>query len=162
MILHPLRRVLWGDTWKHTAEKRQKNETSVIMHPLRQAIWRYIWKHIVEKNQINATNVTFYLLNEVIWGNILNTHTGEKPNKCNQCDYTSSQAKNLGGHMKKHVWWLIVLHKNAVKRSLRAPSVQINVNINRHQGTMPTIDQYPNCFKCTNTQSSLPLPSYNH
>ena len=30
----------------------------------------------------------------------LKTHSGEKPNKCNQCDYASSQAGNLRAHLK--------------------------------------------------------------
>ena len=32
----------------------------------------------------------------------LKTHSGEKPNKCNQCDYASSQASNLRRHLKTH------------------------------------------------------------
>ena len=30
------------------------------------------------------------------------THTGEKPNKCNQCDYTCTLASNLKRHKKTH------------------------------------------------------------
>ena len=29
-------------------------------------------------------------------------HSGEKPNKCNQCDYASSDASNLRRHTKTH------------------------------------------------------------
>merc|ERR1711953_1481138 len=32
----------------------------------------------------------------------LKKHSGEKPNKCNQCDYASSQAGNLRAHLKTH------------------------------------------------------------
>ena len=32
----------------------------------------------------------------------LKTHSGEKSNKCNQCDYASSQASNLRTHLKTH------------------------------------------------------------
>ena len=32
----------------------------------------------------------------------MKTHTGEKSNKCIQCDYASSLAGNLRTHMKKH------------------------------------------------------------
>ena len=32
----------------------------------------------------------------------MKTHTGEKPNKCNQCDYASSQAGKLRRHLKMH------------------------------------------------------------
>ena len=30
------------------------------------------------------------------------THSGEKSNNCNQCDYASYQADNLRGHLKMH------------------------------------------------------------
>ena len=29
-------------------------------------------------------------------------HSGEKPHKCNQCDYTSSRASDLRRHLKAH------------------------------------------------------------
>ena len=32
----------------------------------------------------------------------LKTHTGEKSNKCNQCDYASSEAGDLRRHLKTH------------------------------------------------------------
>ena len=32
----------------------------------------------------------------------LKTHSGEKSNKCNQCDYASSQAGSLRTHLKTH------------------------------------------------------------
>ena len=32
----------------------------------------------------------------------LKTHSGEKANKCNQCDYASSQAGHLRTHLKIH------------------------------------------------------------
>ena len=32
----------------------------------------------------------------------LKTHSGEKPNKCNQCDFASSMASNLRKHLKTH------------------------------------------------------------
>ena len=32
----------------------------------------------------------------------LKAHSGEKSNKCNQCDYASSQAGNLRTHLKTH------------------------------------------------------------
>ena len=36
------------------------------------------------------------------FGIILNTHDGEKSNKCNQCGFASSQAGNLMKHLKTH------------------------------------------------------------
>ena len=32
----------------------------------------------------------------------MKTHSGEKPNKCNQCDFASSQAGHLRRHLKTH------------------------------------------------------------
>ena len=32
----------------------------------------------------------------------LQMHGGEKPNKCNQCDYASSRADHLRTHLKTH------------------------------------------------------------
>ena len=34
--------------------------------------------------------------------NNLKSHSGEKSNKCNQCDYVSSQASYLRSHLKTH------------------------------------------------------------
>ena len=62
VILYPIGQEIWGDIWKHTVQKRQTNVTSVIIHPLVHTIWGPIWKHTVEKL-----------------------------NKCNQCDFASSQ-----------------------------------------------------------------------
>ena len=31
------------------------------------------------------------------------THSGEKPNKCKQCDFASSQAGHLRTHLKKNI-----------------------------------------------------------
>ena len=84
--MHPLRQAIWGDIWKHTAEKSQTNATNVIMHPLRQTVWGHIWRRTVEKSL----------------------------KKCNQCDYASSDASTLRRHMKTHsgekstVWFCIL------------------------------------------------------
>ena len=32
----------------------------------------------------------------------MKTHSGERPNKCNQCDYASSYASALRAHLKTH------------------------------------------------------------
>ena len=89
--MHPQRQAVWGDIWKHTVEKGQTNATNVAMHLLRQAIWGFIWKHTVEKSQTNAISV---------WH--LRTHSGEKLNKCSQCDFASSEAANLRRHLETH------------------------------------------------------------
>ena len=35
---------------------------------------------------------------------IADTKNKEKPHKCNQCDYASSQASSLRRHLKTHSW----------------------------------------------------------
>ena len=38
----------------------------------------------------------------------LKIHSGEKPNKCNQCDYATSHAGHLRTHLKTHSgYWLL-------------------------------------------------------
>ena len=32
----------------------------------------------------------------------MKTHSGEKPNKCNQCDFASAYSKSLRTHLKTH------------------------------------------------------------
>ena len=32
----------------------------------------------------------------------MKTHSGEKPNKCNQCEYSSVEASKLRIHLKRH------------------------------------------------------------
>ena len=43
----------------------------------------------------------------------LKTHSGEKPNQCNVCDYASSRASNLRRHLK------FTVDKNAMSISRR-------------------------------------------
>ena len=65
------------------------------------------------ENQIERDN-TFYMVqfmdqsleqqnSNKKTGNVhMKTHIGEKLNKCNQCDFASSQAGNLRRHLKRH------------------------------------------------------------
>ena len=63
-----------------------------------QDIWGQIWKRTVEKSQINVTNVTMRPLRQAIWKRTVE----KKSNKCDQCDYVSSQAGHLRTHLKTH------------------------------------------------------------
>ena len=72
------------------------------MHPLIvSALRRHLIKHSGEKP--NRCNQCDYASSGA--GNLrthLKTHSGEKPNKCNQCDYASSYASALRRHLIKH------------------------------------------------------------
>ena len=60
-----------------------------------------IWKHTVDKSQTNATNVTASSRAGHL-RTYLTMHSGEKLNKCNQCEYASSKASDLRRHLKTH------------------------------------------------------------
>ena len=47
-------------------------------------------------NQRNAANVTMHAYRQ------FKIQTGEKPYKCSQCDFTSSDRRNLRIHLKIH------------------------------------------------------------
>ena len=86
-------------------------------------VWRMqMWKSWIEiltmsLSHINATNAAIHLPVQVIWRLIWNStmeaqagqlekhlkmHSGEKSNKCSQCDFTCSQPFNLRRVLKMH------------------------------------------------------------
>ena len=52
----------------------------------RQAIWGHIWKHTVEKSHTNAINVPMHAQMLEILSHIWKKHSGERLNKCKQCN----------------------------------------------------------------------------
>ena len=56
------------------------------------------FENTLEKSQTNATNVTASPQANDLTRH-LKTHTGEKSNKCNQCDFATSHAGNLRTHL---------------------------------------------------------------
>ena len=74
-----------------------------MLHLLVLKIWGHILKRTVEKRQTNATNVTLHpFIHISALRKHLKIHSGEKPNKCNQCNYAPSQAVHLRAHLKTH------------------------------------------------------------
>ena len=55
----------------------------------------------MDKSLTSATNVTLHPTILQFWRHIWR-HTGEKPNKCSQCDYASPRAAHLRMHLKTH------------------------------------------------------------
>ena len=93
----------WGLIWKRTVAKSQTNATNVTLHPLRQAICGGIWKHTVEKRQVKQMQqmwLCIFLCKRI--EDTFRMHSGEKSNKCNQCNYASPHASSLRTHLKTH------------------------------------------------------------
>ena len=99
-----LRQAIWEHIWKCTVEKSQTNATNATLHPLRQAIWGHIWKPTEAKSYTNAPSVTMQYASSRsdVLRTHLKTHSGEKSNKCNQCDYACSDPSALRKHLKIH------------------------------------------------------------
>ena len=58
--------------------------------------------HLMEKSTTNATTVALYLLMQALWRIIWKKHSGERSNKCNQCNFASSHKSALREHLKTH------------------------------------------------------------
>ena len=99
--LHPLGKVLWGNIWKYTAEKSWTNATNATLPLHRQAIWEYLWKHIEGGKIKQMHSVWLVWLCILSSGKSKETSSGN-PNRCCQCDYSSSQASHLKRHLKTH------------------------------------------------------------
>ena len=112
----------------NNGEKSNKCNKCDFIYFLGQTSWGHIWKRTVKKSQTNASNATLsifpYRHVEDSFGNAqrrkveqmqwvwlcifsgrpfedtLKTHSGKKPNKCNQCDYACSDPSALRSHSK--------------------------------------------------------------
>ena len=87
----------WGHIWKRTVAKSQTNATNVTASSQASHLRRHFKTHSGEKS--NKCNQCDYASS---WVDALITHSGEKTNKCNQCDFASSQARLLSQHLKTH------------------------------------------------------------
>ena len=94
VTMHFVMQAIYRNMWKISAVKGETIVTSVTMHLFMEAIYRNIWKCTAEKGHTNATSVTMHLFMHAIWKKHLKTQS-RKSNKCNQCNYESSQECNL-------------------------------------------------------------------
>ena len=86
------------DTFENAQwKKSQTNATTVTMPFLTQLIWGHIWKYT---NAILTINVNLHGKQMKLMRFGIKTHSGEKSNKCSQCEYAFSHAGNLRTHMK--------------------------------------------------------------
>ena len=89
VTLHPHKQAIWGNIWKRTVEKRQ---TFQNRQRRRAKEVQPMWLYNVESTSSQAGELR----------KRLKTHSGEKTNKCNQCDFASSHVWSLKAHLKTH------------------------------------------------------------
>ena len=109
MLPNQLWQVIWGFIWNTHWRKAKKCEyvfsrAGNLRRPLKlhnELHWRkmqpmQIWK--IEQMQL----AWICILPVMPFEDTFVKHTGEKPNKCNECDVPSCQAKNLTRHLNRH------------------------------------------------------------
>ena len=87
--------------WKGAVKKGQTDVISVTMHFVMQAIYRSMWQITAVKGQTIVTSMNMHLFVHAIWKKHFKTQW-RKSNKCNQCNYESSQGWNLKTPFKIH------------------------------------------------------------
>ena len=94
--------VHWGWQFQHPFEnaqrKHQTNAMSVTLHSPRQAIWGFMLSWILRLPVgANAKSHSLHFFD-------FSLHCTEIWNKCNLCNYSSSQPANLMNHLKMHIF----------------------------------------------------------
>ena len=64
--------------------------------------WEILKKKTDNVMKSDKCNLCDYASSQADFSRHLKTHSGEKPKKCNQCDYASFKAINLRRHLKTH------------------------------------------------------------
>ena len=101
MLLCILTSRRFEEAFENTVEKSQTNVTSAIMPLFEKAIWGHIWKRTVVKSgeKLNKCNQCDYASSRAdVLRTLLKAHNGEKSNKCNQCDFAPSLRTRLKTH----------------------------------------------------------------
>ena len=87
--------------WLYTMEKRKTNAAIVTVSSYASALNRHWKTHTGERpNKCNQCDYATSCAD--VLKTHLKTHSGERPNKCNQCDFASSRAEHLRTHLKIH------------------------------------------------------------
>ena len=96
-----------------------------------------------------------HLLRQAILRRLLKTHSGEKPNKCNQCTHASSQAGKLRRHFITHSEEKQIICNQCNYASSKAGILRTHVKM--HSGV--TSKKCNQChFKC----SCLGMPYWHY
>ena len=125
--LYQSKLTIWGSIWTCTVEKiKQVRPVQLYINPswqfeeafenaqwkcdqcnitsIQADIWGSIWKCTVEKNQNSANIATLHQSKLKIWKKHLKTHSREKSNECDQCDFVQTKLAIWGG-----IWIRIVM-----------------------------------------------------
>ena len=86
---------LWGDTG---GVNRRQSRRKVTRLTLARSHHTQQWRKVQQMQPMQL----FILSSKRFEGTLENTHSGEKSNKCNQCDFACSQAGTLKRHLKMH------------------------------------------------------------
>ena len=100
--MHSIKQETWGRRWKCTVGKAK------LMQPMRLYVYSdpstlrtHLKRYSGEKsNKCNQCDFASSRAGDL--RRHLKTHIGEKSNKCNQCDFASTQAGDLRRHLKTH------------------------------------------------------------
>ena len=112
-----IRQALWGDIWKYIVGKKScTNATNVTLlfkylglklYSVSRCFFRKLcsWQKNLRDRRSHWSRKISTLCASSQAGNLsrhLKKHSGEKSNKCNQCDYASFRVGDLRTHLKTH------------------------------------------------------------
>ena len=117
----------------------------ILSRPLEVKIisrWGHIWQYIVEKNKMQQM-----WIQACDFMRHLKAHSGDRSNKCNQCDFVFIQAGNLRPHLKAHSREKPKNTSNVTLHLLR-PAIWKYHHYNTNSGEKPLMKTHFNCDWC--------------
>ena len=98
VILH-----VWSKKFEGAFGNAQTNATVASMHSIKQETWGRRWKCTVGKAKLMQPMRLYVYSDPSTLRTHLKRYSGEKSNKCNQCDFASSRAGDLRRHLKTNL-----------------------------------------------------------